>query len=300
MVKTYQYQGLTWIDVESPTDGEVADLVKMYHLHPLVGDELLLPSSLPKVSIHDTYLYFVFRIPVRKRKEGGTVVEDKEIDFVVGKDYIITTKYDTVEPLHNFSKIFETNSIVDKSGIGAHAGYIFYYMMKQIYAHMMIDIENIRRSVLDAEAEIFDGGERAMVETLSVLSRELIDFRQAIRSHHELMDSLVETSDVSKKFFGSDFRHYLEAIREEYEKVNSSVTGARELIADLRSTNDSLLSAKQSEVMKRFTILAFITFPLSLFATITALPGDRATTVAIVIVIAAAVMLFIFRQKRWL
>ena len=38
-----------------------------------------------------------------------------------------------------------------------------------------------------------------------------------------------------------------------------------ETLEELRNTNSALLTTKQNEIMKLFTILAFITFPLTLF-----------------------------------
>ena len=54
------------------------------------------------------YIYLVLHIPLRSKVGEKYVVVEKEIDFVIGKEFIITTKYDTIEPLHNFSKVFET------------------------------------------------------------------------------------------------------------------------------------------------------------------------------------------------
>jgi magnesium transporter len=41
-----------------------------------------------------------------------------------------------------------------------------------------------------------------------------------------------------------------------------------ESLHELRETNNSLLTTKQNETMKKLTLLAFITFPLSLIASI--------------------------------
>jgi Mg2+ and Co2+ transporter CorA len=132
MIQKYTYKRLTWIDLESPSSDEVAKVMSEYKLHPLVAEELLQKSLKPKVDFYNDYIFLILHIPVRTKD----AVKDQEVDFVIGKEFIITTKYDTVEPLHNFSKMFEVNSILDKSGIGEHAGFIFFHMLKKLYKNM--------------------------------------------------------------------------------------------------------------------------------------------------------------------
>ena len=213
--------------------------------------------------MYNDYMYLVLHFPVRTKYLHKHIIVEKEVDFVVGKKFIITTKYDTIESLHNFSKIFETNSILDKNGLGEHAGFVFYYMVKSLYRNALHDLELILSKLLTSEKHVFNGEEKQMVQALSEISRELIDFRQITRNHSEILNSLHEPS---KKLFGPTFEHYIDSIKTEFEKTHESIGHARELLSDLRVTNDSLLSTKQNETIKTLTIMAFITFPLSLIA----------------------------------
>jgi magnesium transporter len=233
-------------------------------------------------------------------------VSEKEVDFVIGKQFIITTKYDTIEPLHNFSKIFETDSILDKESIGEHAGFIFYYMMKKIYAHMANDLENMKDALIFAEANIFSGKEKNMVFVLSNLSRELIDLKQIGRIHKDVLESL---APVAHEFFGEDFRFYMNDIMKEYEKIHELMGNNRELLNDLRETNQALLSTKQNESMRVFTIMAFFTFPLTLVAAIfsthaisTPIVGSSYDFLKIIGIMALVglSMFSFFRHKKWL
>ncbi|NBV77403.1 hypothetical protein EBR66_04530 [bacterium] len=82
----------------------------------------------PRAEFHGDYAYFVMHFPAL-RHTHKTV--EQEIDFVIGKNFIITTRYEMVDPLHKFSKVFEVNSILDKSNLGDHAGFVFFYMLKK-------------------------------------------------------------------------------------------------------------------------------------------------------------------------
>jgi Mg2+ and Co2+ transporter CorA len=91
--------------------------------------------------------------------------------------------------------------------------------------------------------------------------------------------------------------------------VEHAVSGNAEFLAELRETNNSLVSTKQNEIMKTFTILAFIALPattvLSLFQIesdsrpIVGLPFDFWILVLLLIGIAFSLYSW-FKHKRWL
>ncbi len=306
MITTYTYKDLTWFDVESPSQDDVSSLVKKFSLHPLVGEELLSPTKKSRVDFYKDYLFLVLHIPIRTKSAGKYIVVEKEVDFVIGNKFIITSRNEIVEPIHSFSKFFETNSIIDKSGIGEHAGIIFYHMLKGIYRHMSEDLENIKDALSDSEEHIFLGHERKIVEVLSELSRELIDFKQTSRLHKEVLESFVTIPDG---FFDKSFTHYLEDLRSEYASIHEQITNNRELLNDLRDTNDSLLSTKQNENTKLFSILAFVTFPIMVLLALFTLPSSHTPIIGNtydweiilgIVIIAALSMFYFFRKKGWL
>lgn len=307
MTNTHSAKGLVWIDLETPSEHEIAGLVQRYDLHPLVGEELRSSSSLAKIEFYPEYILAVLTIPVRVRKNGEYVIEDREVDFVIGKTFLITSRTDTIEELEYFAKIFETNSILDKGVHIEHAGHLFYYMIKRLYGGMNNDLENIRDAILTAESHIFKGDERRMVEVLSNLNRELIDFKQTARVHHEIWEEMVTHGD--KSLFGESFDNYIRDIRDEFNRVHELIINARELLSDLRETNDSLLNTKQNEIIKVLTLLALIFNPLTFIASVFTIPAAHVplidkwygwTVIVIIMIVLVAFCWWLFKKKRWI
>ncbi|MDO8514129.1 MAG: magnesium transporter CorA family protein [bacterium] len=303
MHSRYEHNGLVWIDLESPTSDEVRDIVEQFKLAPLVGEELLLPSSKPRAEYYGSCIYLVFHFPALRHSHKA---REQEIDFVLGHKFIITTHYDTIDPLHNFSKVFEVNSMLDKSNIGDHAGYLFFYMLKKLYKAVEHEVEYVRQDLLTVEEHIFSGHEVAMVNALSRSARDLMSLRQQIEPHRDILHSLEE---VGVQLFGADFSSHLRALSNEYYRVHNHIMRQTESLHELRETNNSLLSTKQNETMRVLTIMALLTFPLSLFVAIfdinatsnpiIGLPYDFWIIVGIVSGIATAMLLY-FRHKKWL
>jgi len=304
MLETYRHKNLTWVDAEKPTQEEVRELMDRYHIDPLIADELLLPTLKPRVETYENCIYLILHFPALKHTHGGS--RNQEIDFIIGKDFIITTRYDTIDPLHKFSKVFEVNSVLDKSDIGNHAGYVAYYMLRKLYKSVEHELEYLEDALELIETDIFAGMEKDMVIALSQVGRDLLNVRQALSAHQEVLQSF---EDVGKDFFGDPFARYLRSITGEYYRIRHEVRKLSDTLDELRETNNSLLFTKQNEVMKVIAIMAFVTFPLALFSSLfgmntqtlplTGFEGDFWVIVGIMAFITFLFFLF-FKKKKWL
>lgn len=261
MIARYEHKDLVWLDVESPSEEEVHSLTEEFNIHPLAAEEMRAPSLRPKVDFYRDMLYLVLHFPAFKHSHGNS--HRQEMDFIIGKKYLLTVRYDEIDAMHEFSKEFEVNSILEKREIGDHAGYLFYLLLKKLYRSLMHELEHIEHRLEEVEARIFNGDEEKMVVALSGISRDLLNFKQVIRGHEEILRSF---EHIGAKFFGEGFSPHIGAILGEYARVGSALEGQKETLHELRSTNDSLLSAKINGVMRTLTAVTFATFPPAFIA----------------------------------
>ena len=145
-----------------------------------------------------------------------------------------------------------------------------------------------------------------MVVELSHAGRTIHDFTQALLPHHEMLQSL---EPVGARFFGSEYAYWVREVIGTYERVQQTLKTLHDSLDELRATNDSLLAAKQNEIMKNFTVLTFVFLPLSFIA---GLFGMNTLNNPIIgsgadfwilcgIMLAVAVGCFVyFRHKDWL
>ena len=130
MYSRYEHDGLVWIDLESPNRDEVTRIISEFQILPLVAEELLFPATKPRAEFYDRYAYLVMHFPALRHSHK---TREQEVDFIVGKNFLITTHYDVIDPLHKFAKIFEVHSILDHGETQEHAGFLFFYMLKKLY-----------------------------------------------------------------------------------------------------------------------------------------------------------------------
>ncbi len=303
MIARYTYRGITWVDLESPSPSEVRQVMGEFDIHPLVGEELLSPSFKPKVERFEGHIYAILHFPAFGARLSGLT---QEVDFVLGKNFIVTTRYGAMDPFLRFSKLFEANSLLDRSG-GAQAnpGSVFMYMLKNLYQELEGELESLSIDLHKIEQRIFEGEEREMVSELSRVSRALLTFKQALVPHKGMLESL---EPVIVRMYGNDLSLHLKSVLSDYYRVADAMHNERDVLLDLRETNNSLLSTKQNEITKNLTIMAFITFPLTLITgifgmnTVDTPLADHPYGFWIILVIMLAVSLFFFvyfRNKKW-
>ncbi len=307
MLYKYVQKNLTWIDLECPTRDEVRQIITEWNVHPLVAQELVGPTLRSKVEIYPDFIYLILHFPILRRKNSSKHKEaEQEVDFIIGKNFIITSRYDSIDSIHEFTKKLEVNSILEKNDMANHGGMIFFYMIRMIYDSLLLDFEALNDSIRKVEDNIFKGKEREMVVRISEISRDLLDAKRAMRLHKEILESF-EVS--SRKFFGDEFVHQARSIVGEFYKVHNALESNLESISELRETNNSLLNTKQNEIMKIFTILAFVTFPLSLAIDIVTIPSEsnpltghpQAFWIIIAGTVVSCIMMFsFFKYKKWL
>ena len=303
MHSRHEMSGLIWIDLESPSREEVQDAVDQFGIESMVAEELLLPSTKPHTEFYPNYAYIVLHFPALRHSHK---TREQEIDFIVGKNFLITAHYEPIDALHKFAKVFEVNSLLEKNAIGDHAGFLLILMLKKLYKAVEHEVEYIRHDLAAIEEHIFSGHEVEMVPAISRAARNLLNLRQVIEPHREV---LREFEANGTEFFGGDFAPHLRKLSDDYYRVHNHIMRETESLHELRESNNSLLSTKQNETMKVFTILAFTTFPLTLIAAIFSmdtkhnpiigLPNDFWIIVGGMAVMTACMFAY-FKHKNWL
>lgn len=303
MQTRFEHDGLQWVDLESPTHDEIVRVAAEFDIDSTIAEELLLPSSKPRAEFYPRYAYIILHFPALRHSHK---TREQEIDFVIGEKFIITAHYDTIDPLHKFSKVLEVNTVLNKSTIGEHAGYFFYFMLKKLYRSVEHELEYIQHDLHNIEEQVFSGEEVEMVAAISRSSRDLLNLRQTIEPHR---DMLRELELGGPAFWGEDFRPYLRTLSNEYYRVHNHTMRNTESLHELRETNNSLLSTKQNETMRMLTIMALFTFPLALLVAI--LEADAAGNpirdmsngfflIAAAVAAGGIGMYLFFRYKKWL
>lgn len=260
MLTRYQERDLTWIDMVAPTPAEVRALMQEFDVAPHVAQELLSASYKSKVERAGDIAYVILHFPTLR--VGLNRRPEQEIDFIIGKKFLITARYENIDPLHTFAKAFEVGSLLGRNH-AAHGGHLFASMVQNLYRSLSEECDVVRNRLEEIETRIFGGDERRMVFELSHVARALYDFSRALAPHREMLGSL---EPAAARLWGQEFSYYLREVEGTRARVEHELMSLRDSLTELRATNDSLLNTKQNEIMKTLTVLAFVFLPLSFIA----------------------------------
>lgn len=302
MISIKKHNNLTWVDLESPNTEELEKIGDQFNINPHTLREMRYPSDKPKVDAFNNFLYLILHFP----KYGSSDKRESiEIDFLIGKDFLITTHYGSSDPIISFSKAFDTSTMLNKFGL-ENGGQIFFYLIKEIYKNTEEELVYIEAKLQEIERSIFTGSGEKILENLSRINKELIDFKRITRSHKDVFLSL-ETS--AEDFLGPQFSFYTNALLGNRDKIWNMLESNREILFDLRQTSDSLFSARTNGIVRTLTILTFISIPVSLIANIMGVNAENIPIVGhrldfwfiwLIMATIALFMLIFFKFKKWL
>ncbi len=305
MIETYSYNGTTWVRLISPTAEQLAEVRDTYAIEPEAFKDLASPTPRQKIETYEHSIYAVFHIPAYKHSHSKSHLQ--EIDFVIGKNFIITVQYDTIDALQKLSKEAEMKSLIGKENADITPDMIFVEVLHALYGSVSDEISYLEDQLRVIEDNIFGGLEKEMVSVLSKTGRDILDLKRTLASQKRLFESLILIASKAKN---KALLHRVESLyHNSYMRIYEQIKHDFSLAKELRETNNSLLFTKQNEVMKLFTILAFVTFPLSL---VTGLFGMNTTILPIVglphdfwiifgfMVVATIFFFGYFKYKKWL
>lgn len=304
MLTVYKHKGLAWVDMESPTADEVKTIMQKYSISPLAADELLRSTIRPKLDIYGNFIYLILHFPFfdlsRKMSVAG------EIDFIVGKNFLITTHYRSLAPLHEIAKMFEVGMLINERRLTKNPGQLLFFIIRHLYDFTLRQLDHVHSRISAIEENIFTGKEKEMVREISYAQGDILEFKRSLHAHGGVLSSL---KFAGEKFFGEDFGVYVNNIMRELEQVENLVENSKETIELLQSTNNSLLSNKMNEIMKTLTVLAFATFPLVFLSQLFGMNVENMPIananggfwiLIFIMIFSTAGVLAFFKRKKWL
>jgi magnesium transporter len=300
-----QIKNLTWVDINDPKEEDI-EYLKTLDFHPVVLQELLVPTLRPKVEQYDNYLYMVLRFPIYHPKEKTS--KSMEIDFLITKYALITVRYGKIQPLQEFWKKCEIGEAETRFQYSAIS--LLYCMLQELNKFSFRQIDHISQKIDALEEKVFKArdpkSEEKLVEEISIIRRDIFDFRRILRPQHTILESL---KNRGIEFFGRATEPYFVDIIGDYLRVWELLDNHKETIESLQQANDSLLSNKTNRVMKLITLFAVIVFPLTLLAALFGMETQHTPIIGMkndfwiiigIMMLGTISMLIIFKKKKWL
>ncbi len=306
MLKVHSHKNIVWYDFLKPEKVDFLPLAEKFNIDPYIVNKFLNSNNRDKVLILGDHFFLSISIPEFREVEGE--YGRQELKFIIGNGYLISSTNSPNKGIDYFKKIFNDHSYFEKSKESENpVVYTFLHLMEKVYANMIYELKEISKEIDRVEREIFNNNEARVVREISLINRKLIDYGKNISGHKNTWDLFL---DLSKEFFEKEQSHdALESILLSYQRVISEWRHLKQTLHELRDTNNSLLNSKLNDTTKTFTLIAFLTLPITLFASILSIPtkqqyflGSNENDFTVVVIISLSlflIMLAISKIKRW-
>ena len=294
---------LTWISLNNPTKKEIRDMVEELDIKPYLAHDLSTPVPRSYTECTDKTLKITIDYPVVKRDD---LKQPHEIKLLVTKTHLVTVQFGEIDAVHQFKKEFEVVSLLKNPGLKATAVHIMFSLLHYLLngLHHKLDYLNGRINVIDEAIHVEQ--EREMVREISKISRRIISFRYILQTQEQILSNV--HSSISKPF-GTEYVDGIKELSRHHHQVIRRLRSISDMVDELRETNIGILTTKQNEIMKTLTIIAFITFPLTLFTSIfgmntiaTPIVGhvyDFWIIVGIMLIVSTG-LFYYFKYKKWI
>jgi len=303
-VESLTWDGLTWVNIERPTETETDYLAQNYPFHPLDLDDCLSRIQRPKIDEYPDYLFLVLHFPVFNKE--ARVTTPSQVSVFIGENYLITLHSGALKPLVKLFRDCQINEESREENFSLGSSYLLYRIIDRLVDYCLPILNKISDNIERVEDNIFADGVRGTLKEISVLRRDIISFRRIIWPMRAVIGSLEPKVRRFTKKDMKDMDVYFGDMVDHVDKIWDGLDEYKEIIEGLNDTYDSLATNRTNEVVRTLTIIATVLLPITVVASIygmnISLPfqnlGYSFLIVLLIMGVIIGGMLYFFRRKH--
>ena len=278
-------------------------LSERFGWHALDIEDVLSKRQRPKIDEYPDYLFAVLHFPVYDKAIQR--LNAAELDLFLGPDYLITLPNVELLPVTRLFQRCQEDDRLRDDLFAKGSGRLLYEVLDDLFDYCFPILDKIGHKLDTVEDQMFEGRAEDVVRDLSNVKQEIISYRKIIKPERATLRLLERRVE---RFLPEELDLYFDDIVDGAERIWDLLDNFKEVVEALESTNESVISHRQNDVLRVLTVFSAILLPLTLIASVfgmnVAFPGNG-TAAAFWIVVAslvcvAAALLGFFRYKRWL
>jgi magnesium transporter len=296
--------GVTWVNAVSPDVETAKELASRFGWHPLDVEDIVSKRQRPKIDDYedDGYLFVVLHFPVYDKAVQR--LNAAELDVFIGADYLVTIPNRELLPVTRLFARCEEDDAFRSQLFAKGTGRLLYEVLDDLFDYCFPILDKIGHKLDRIEDDMFAGHAEDVVRDISNVKQEIISYRKVIKPERSTLRVLERRLD---RFLPEELELYFDDINDAAERIWDQLDNYKEVVEGLESTNESVLSHRQNDVLRLLTIISVTMLPLTVITGIFGMnvffPGEGSKEafwiVAAVLVAAIAGMLGFFRWKRW-
>jgi magnesium transporter len=287
-IPTVTYNGLSFINLNTPTEEEVKFLNKTFGFSILNLEDYLYKTQIPKIETYKDYSLIVVDIPyiiqpgkVNKEKNNKffflpNVLSSRvplpvfpktprkkrisvgEVDLFIGKDYVVVLHDEKTPQIDELFEICKLNEKHRKDLMAKGSVYLLYRIIDILVDSSFTYVEDISNTIDYIDRQLENNSSTAVIEDISMTRRNIVVFESMIKP------ALPIFTDLEKgkyKELNGEMMPYWSNILDHLQKIWERLEDNKELIIGISESHESLLSNRSNELVKFLTVITSISFP---------------------------------------
>lgn len=319
---------IVWLDIQNPTEAEVALLAGEFGFHPLAIEDAIRSHERPKVDAYPAaqylqedapeaapesveeldeavpasagYYFVVFYEAAFDPTEDRIVTQ--AINLFIGANYLVTVHASDIRHVKETLTRWQTPN----SPLGNSVAALVHALLDSIVDDYFPLMDRVADRVEDLEDAIFVHYEEDSIQTMFGLKRDLLSLRRVVAPERDVLNVLLRRE---LPIFRQADTAYLQDVYDHLVRVTDNIDTYRDLLSSALDSYLSLQSNNLNQVVKILTIASIILMADSLIAGIYGMNFAHMPELQwrighgfaiLVMVIVTASLVIYFKRKRWL
>jgi magnesium transporter len=295
--------GLTWAHLDTPTLPEAEQLAERFGWHALDLEDVLSKRQRPKIDEYPEYLFVVLHFPWYDKAVQR--LNAAELDVFIARDYVVTLPNVELLPVSRLFARCADDKALRTQLFSRGSGYLLYHVLDDLFDYCFPILDKIGHKLDRIEDEVFEGRSEEVVRDISNVKQEIISYRKIIKPERATLRVLERQVE---RFLPEELELYFDDIVDASERIWDLLDNYKEVVEALESTNESVISHRQGDVLRLLTVFGAIFLPLTFITGIFGMnvlyPGEGTPeafwTILGVMIAVLVGMVGFFRYKRWL
>ncbi len=291
-----------WLNIHGVHDATLIKQVgDLFHLHPLVIEDILNTEQRPKIDEFDEYIFLETRLFYYHAESMSTSSE--QISLVLGHNFLLTFQERSTgafEPIRE--RLRATRAPIRDLGVD----YLAYALLDSVVDRYFSVLEEVSDASEILEEQLFKSPTNAELHSIHQLKHSSIELRRAVWPLREVINSLTRNE---KGFFKPATMPYLRDVYDHTVNFIESLESIRDTLSGMMDIYMASVSQRVNLELRALTVVAMLFMPATLIAGIFGMnfrhmpwtDHDNGFWYALAIMTGIAlVMILIFWRRQWL
>ena len=208
-------------------------------------------------------------------------------------------------PVTRLFRRCEEDDVLRQQLFSKGSGRLLYEVLDDLFDYCFPILDKIGHKLDSLEDDVFEGRSEEVVRDISNVKQEIISYRKIIKPERSTLRLLERHTE---RFLPEALELYFDDIVDAAERIWDLLDNYKEVVEALESTNESVISHRQNDVLRVLTVFSVVLLPLTLISGIFGMnvvfPGfDTRWMFWVIVGLMVGTLvgsLGFFRYKKWL